>query len=168
MPKSKRPPAPPESMSLSAICPRGMKRCSEPRAARLTGEQRLRLATRGAWLRNPSILLLDEATSSLDAAAENGVAGTLDELRRGRTVILVTPRLSHAISADRIDYLEEGRLIESGTHGELLDQQGRYAAMWQKQSGFVIEGNGDRIHVELERLPQFPSCRAWNPISSRD
>lgn len=127
-----------------------------PRASRLTGEQRLRLAIARAWLRDPDILVLDEATSALDAAAENAVSATLDDLRRDRTVVLVTHRLSHAMNADRIYYLDAGKLVESGTHNELLARDGHYAAMWKKQSGFTIENNGEQVRVEAAKLREIP------------
>jgi ATP-binding cassette subfamily B protein len=134
-----------------------------PRAARLTGEQRLRLAIARAWLRNPPILLLDEATSALDAAAEAAAGATLDELRRGRTVVLATHRLSHTANADCIFFLEGGRIVESGSHEDLLELGGRYAALWEKQSGFVIEGNGDRVRVAIDRLRAIPILSRLGP-----
>jgi ATP-binding cassette subfamily B protein len=99
----------------------------------LSGGQRQRLAIARALLRNPAILLLDEPTSALDAAAEAAISATLERLARGRTVIIATHRLASVVNANRIFVLDAGRLIESGSHTELLAQQGLYCQLWQKQ-----------------------------------
>jgi ATP-binding cassette, subfamily B, bacterial len=77
------------------------------------------------------LLLLDEATSNLDLATEARVAAAMHKVSQGRTTILIAHRLQTAQSADRIIVLDGGRIVEMGTHGELLEQSGRYASMWQ-------------------------------------
>ncbi|REK74956.1 ABC transporter ATP-binding protein [Paenibacillus paeoniae] len=98
---------------------------------RLSGGQKQRLALARAYIRNPRVLLLDEPTSALDAANEAAMQEALRTIARGRTVIVVAHRLSTIRDADCILYVEDGQCVESGTHQELMHQQGRYAALVQ-------------------------------------
>lgn len=100
----------------------------------LSGGQRQRLALVRALYRQPEILLLDEATSALDSVAESYVQTVIQDLRqRGKTVILIAHRLSTIVAADRIVVLHAGQVAEQGTHAELLEQCGRYHALWERQ-----------------------------------
>ena len=119
---------------------------------RLSGGQRQRLGIARALLRNPRILILDEATSALDSATEAMINATLEEVARGRTVLSVTHRLGSAVRADRIFFLDKGRVAEEGTHAELLARGGAYARMWSKQSGFELSPEGDRARISADRL----------------
>jgi len=102
---------------------------------RLSGGQRQRIAIARAMLKDAPILLLDEATSALDSESERKVQDALRTLMKGRTTLVVAHRLSTVIDADVIHVLEAGRIIESGSHGELLARGNAYARLWQMQSG---------------------------------
>lgn len=108
----------------------------------LSGGQRQRVAIARAIIRNPAILILDEATSALDPATEAAINSTLRRLAQDRTVISVTHRLSSIIDADCIYVLQDGRLAEFGTHTALQEQNGVYARLWQKQTGFEVSADG--------------------------
>jgi ATP-binding cassette, subfamily B, bacterial len=105
------------------------------RGQKLSGGQRQRIALARAIVRNPRILVLDEATSAVDNETEAAIQRSLDRLVVGRTSLIIAHRLSTVRRADLIHVLDQGRIVESGTHAELLAKGGQYAALWRLQTG---------------------------------
>src|SRR5690606_13136923 len=105
------------------------------RGAKLSGGQRQRIAIARVMLKNAPILLLDEATSALDSEVEAAIQESLSEMMQGKTVIAIAHRLSTIAAMDRLVVMDQGRIIEQGTHAELLQQNGVYANLWRHQSG---------------------------------
>jgi ATP-binding cassette subfamily B protein len=103
------------------------------RGLKLSGGEKQRVGIARSLLKNPPILLLDEATSALDTDTEQEIKGALARAGQGRTVITIAHRLSTIAEADRIVVLEQGEVVETGTHEALLAEGGRYAQLWQRQ-----------------------------------
>ena len=115
--------------------PEGYDTVVGERGGSLSGGQRQRVAIARALIGNPRILIFDEATSALDYESENAIQANMRRICRGRTVIIIAHRLSTVRGADRIITIEAGRVIEDGTHDELVQQGGRYAMLHRLQSG---------------------------------
>jgi len=109
------------------------------RGIKLSGGQRQRIAIARAILRNAPILVLDEATSALDSESEALIQDALSKLMNGRTSIVIAHRLSTIAKLDRIIVLDDGKIIEQGSHSELINRNGMYAKLWSHQSGGFIE-----------------------------
>ncbi|MBA3480147.1 MAG: ABC transporter ATP-binding protein [Lautropia sp.] len=105
------------------------------RGVKLSGGQRQRVALARVVLKDAPILALDEATSALDSEIEAAIQEQLDTLMRGKTVIAIAHRLSTIARLDRLLVIDQGRIVEQGTHAQLLEQHGLYASLWQRQSG---------------------------------
>jgi ATP-binding cassette subfamily B multidrug efflux pump len=109
------------------------------RGVKLSGGQRQRVAIARVILKNAPILVLDEATSALDSEVEAAIQASLGTLMAGRTVIAIAHRLSTIAQMDRLVVLDRGRIVEQGSHDELLRRNGHYAALWRRQSGGFID-----------------------------
>jgi ATP-binding cassette, subfamily B, multidrug efflux pump len=109
------------------------------RGVKLSGGQRQRVAIARVILKNAPIIVLDEATSSLDSEVEAAIQASLDTLMAGKTVIAIAHRLSTIARMDRLVVIDRGRIVEQGTHAELLRSGGHYAELWRHQSGGFID-----------------------------
>ena len=137
------------------------------RGVKLSGGQRQRVAIARALLKDPRILLLDEATSSLDSESEGLVQEALDRLMRGRTSLVIAHRLSTVQNASRIAVLEAGRIVELGTHAELMQHDGLYARLHRMQ--FRDEDRPGVMRQEGEDSPETvaaPRRRTRNILSA--
>ncbi len=123
--------------SLLARADRGLDTTIGEGGMKISGGEKQRLSIARALLRHPAVMVFDEATSSLDSLTEEEINTTIREVSRARPqiTVLIAHRLSTVMHADRIFVLERGRIVESGLHGDLLDQKGLYYAMWRQQIG---------------------------------
>ncbi|MEQ6887664.1 ABC transporter ATP-binding protein [Halomonas sp. CS7] len=126
-----------EAWDFIQALPQGLDTVVGERGVRLSGGQRQRLSLARALLKDPPILVLDEATSAVDNETEAAIQRSLARIGHGRTVIMIAHRLSTIVHADAIAVIEAGRVVERGTHAELLARDGRYAAQWRVQTGEV-------------------------------
>ena len=113
--------------------PDGLDTMVGDRGVLLSGGQRQRIAIGRALLKNAPVLILDEATSSLDTQSERRIQEALNELMKNRTTLVIAHRLSTVERADQIVVLDAGRIVESGTHGDLLAADAHYAALYRMQ-----------------------------------
>ncbi|MFC3080314.1 ABCB family ABC transporter ATP-binding protein/permease [Phenylobacterium terrae] len=139
-----RPGARPEEVSAAAeaaelgkfieALPEGMSTQVGERGLKLSGGERQRVGIARALLADPRLLILDEATSALDGPTEAAIQETLRKVRAGRTTLVIAHRLSTIVDADQILVIRRGRIVERGTHAELLARAGEYAALWRRQT----------------------------------
>jgi len=129
---------------------RGLEAHVGERGVKLSGGQRQRIAIARIFLKDAPILILDEATSALDSEVEAAIQEHLFELMEGKTVIAIAHRLSTIAAMDRLVVLDAGRIIEQGTHDELVAAGGLYADLWARQSGgFLVQPE----RIEAEEVP---------------
>ncbi len=119
--------------------PQGFDTVTGERGVKLSGGQRQRIAIARAMLADCPVLVLDEATSALDSESEKMVQDALAELMRGRTSIVVAHRLSTVASLDRIVVIDRGKIVEDGPHAQLIEADGEYAHLWNRQTGAYLE-----------------------------
>jgi len=132
--------------------PDGYQSTVGERGLKLSGGEKQRVAIARTLLKDPAILVFDEATSALDSQAEQAIQAQLKEIARNRTTLVIAHRLSTIADAQQILVMSQGRIVERGTHGQLLSQQGLYAQMWERQQargddaeenpGLLAAGNG--------------------------
>ena len=119
---------------------------------KLSGGQRQRIAIARVLLKDAPILVLDEATSALDSEVEPAIQEQLYNLMAGKTVIAIAHRLSTIAAMDRLVIMDQGRIVEQGTHEELVRHGGLYAELWARQSGgFLCRAGGGGISRQLLR-----------------
>lgn len=122
---------------------RGLDAYVGERGVKLSGGQRQRIAIARVLLKDAPILVLDEATSALDSEVEAAIQASLQDLMKGKTVIAIAHRLSTIAAMDRLVVIEEGRIVETGTHDQLINNGQRYASLWSRQSGGFIDISSD-------------------------
>jgi subfamily B ATP-binding cassette protein MsbA len=125
--------------------PGGIDAVIGERGVKISGGQRQRLALARAFLKDSKVVILDEATSAVDSESENLIHEAMERLMEGRTVLLIAHRLRSAINADLIVVLDQGTIVETGVHAELLSRGGVYARMFKEQvRGLDLEAASDR------------------------
>ena len=128
--------------------PEGLDTMIGERGVKVSGGQRQRLALARAFLKDSKIVILDEATSAVDSESENLIHDAMERLMEGRTVFFIAHRLRSAISADLIVVLDHGKVVEAGTHSELLRRDGTYARLFLEQArGLALEPTPGRSGV---------------------
>lgn len=145
-----------------ASLPAGVETVLGERGVRMSGGQRQRLAIARALVRDPAVLILDEATSALDARTEAEILETLDAAARGRTTISITHRLSLAARSDYVFVLDDGEIVEEGTHAELARAGGPYQRLYDEQAAHMSAGFAP-IGIEAARLRAIPLLAGLGP-----
>jgi ATP-binding cassette subfamily B protein len=127
------------ALDFIEACPQGFDTVVGERGVKLSGGEKQRIAIARAFLENAPVLILDEATSALDSITEKKIQEAISRLIKNRTSIVIAHRLSTILQMDRIIVIENGMIIEDGSHAQLLEKNGVYADMWKHQSGDFLE-----------------------------
>ena len=104
------------------------------RGLKLSGGEKQRIGIARTILKDPPILIFDEATSSLDTKTEQEIQNSLNKISKGRTVLMIAHRLSTVVDADKILVMQNGAIVEAGSHKKLISNKGIYASMWERQN----------------------------------
>lgn len=144
-----------EIYSIIEKMPQGLQTNMGERGEKLSGGQKQRVAIARALLKKPQILLLDEATSALDPMTAKSIDATFNHIMQGKTSLIISHRLDAVSSVDQIFLLEEGKIVEKGTHQELIDLNDKYKRLWEKQQGFTVSDESYAT-ITLERLKMIP------------
>ena len=125
---------------LVASCPDGLQTVVGERGLKLSGGEKQRIAIARMLLKRPAIMVFDEATSSLDSRTEKGIMAAIREVAAGHTAMIIAHRLSTVVDADCIAVIEQGEVVEKGTHQDLLAANGYYAQLWNAQQRSEPQG----------------------------
>jgi ATP-binding cassette subfamily B protein len=147
-----------------AALPQGYATMVGERGLKLSGGEKQRVAIARTLLKSPPILMLDEATSALDSHTEKEIQDAIDRVAANRTTLVIAHRLSTIVHADNIIVLDKGRLVEQGTHAELIEKNGLYASLWNRQrqaekareqlAAALEAGSGVSPAGEQKKLPE--------------
>ena len=158
------------------MSPKGYETEVGERGLKLSGGEKQRVAIARTVLKSPPILLLDEATSALDSHTEKEIQDSLERVSKNRTTLVIAHRLSTIVGADEIIVLDQGEIVERGTHHQLLIHDGLYASMWNRQR--EAEAAREKLALAGENVPapnRLPppvddalSAAAAAPVGSRD
>ncbi len=143
-----------EAHDFIAALPQGYDTLIGERGLKLSGGQRQRITIAREIIKNPPILILDEATSAVDNETELAIQHSVEKLTKGRTVILIAHRLSTVRNADVIHVLERGKIVESGSHEELIANEGIYASLWRLQTGEISRDSRQPASLNGRGIPE--------------
>jgi ATP-binding cassette subfamily B protein len=148
--------------SLIRLAPKGYETEVGERGLKLSGGEKQRVAIARTILKAPPILLLDEATSALDSHTEKEIQDALERVSKGRTTLVIAHRLSTIVGADEIIVLDQGEIVERGTHFALLAKKGLYASMWNRQR------EAEEAREKLARVAEDDAAPNRNPPPAAD
>jgi ATP-binding cassette subfamily B protein len=138
------------------------------RGYRLSGGEKQRVALARVILKDPRVLILDEATSHLDSESEALIQEALERVMKGRTSLVIAHRLSTILSADLILVLDQGRIVERGTHAELIEQEGLYRQLYERQFAVPSSGSGDVAAPAGNPRRRAAERRRWRDVTRPD